>query len=314
MNILEILKSSLENGLIWALLVLGVYISFRVLNIPDMSVEGTFPLGACLAALLIFKGVNPFIATIIAVVGGVAFGIVTGFLHTKLGIPAIVSGIITMTGLWSINLFVLGLSKSFGDTLANLALKNSVFKGLSDLLVETISFGSKATWKYIGRLSIITIFVLFVFFAMYYFFGTTLGMSIRATGMNDKMARAQGINTKKMIIIGLAISNGLIALAGALWAQRTTTSTVDMGRGAIVIGLAAIIIGESIFGKRDFKTSLISVAVGSVIYQILESIAVDLNVVNYLKLVTAIIITFILSLPLIRNQIKKRSVIQRHSS
>lgn len=305
-SIINIIKAALENGLIWGIFVLGVFLSYRVLDIADLGVEGTFPFGACLAALLIYNGVNPLLATLIAVLGGVLVGIITGELHARLKIPAILAGIITMTGLWSINLFVLGLSDKFGATLANLSIKETVFDGLSNLLVNNISFGDVTLWKYLGRLIIVGIFVLIVFEAIYYFFGTTLGMSVRATGINGRMARAQGVNTKRMIILGLAISNALVALAGALLAQRLKTATVDMGRGTIVIGLASIIIGEAIFGKRDFKMSLISVLVGSVIYQMLEAIAVELNVVNYLKLVVAIIITVILTIPLIKPALAKK--------
>ncbi len=306
MEIINILKAALENGLIWGLFVIGVYISYRVLDVADLSVEGTFPFGACLAALLIFNNVNPLLATIIAMLGGVLVGMITGELHARLKIPAILAGIITMTGLWSVNLFVLGLSKGFGDTLANLSIKNTVFKGLSDLLTMNLTFGDVALWKYVSRLVIVLLFVVIVFSALYYFFGTTLGMAIRATGINDRMARAEGINTKRMIILGLAISNGLVALSGALLAQRLSTATVDMGRGTIVIGLASIIIGEALFGKRDFKMSIISVLVGSVVYQLLEAVAVELNVVNYLKLVVAIIITVILTIPLIKPALSKK--------
>lgn len=306
MEIINVLKAALENGLIWGLFVLGVYISYRVLDIADLSVEGTFPFGACLVALLIFHGVSPLQATILSLLGGVLVGVVTGELHARLKIPAILAGIITMTALWSVNLFILGLSKEFGATLANLSIKNTVFKGLSDLLTTNVTFGNITLWKYLGRLIIISIFVIVVFSGLYYFFGTTLGMSVRATGINDHMARAQGINTKRMIILGLAISNGLVALSGALLAQRLATATIDMGRGTIVIGLASIIIGEAIFGRRDFKMSLVSVLVGSFVYQLLEAIAVELNVVNYLKLVVAVIITIILTIPLIKPALSKK--------
>lgn len=306
MDIINILKAALENGLIWGLLVLGVYLSYRVLDIADLGIEGTFPFGACLAALLIFKGMPPLLATICAVIGGVLVGILTGVLHAKLKIPAILAGIITMTGLWSVNLFVLGLSKEFGSTLANLTIKDTVYADFTNLLTTNLTFGSVVLWKYIGRLCIVGIFVAIVFFSIYYFFGTTLGMSIRATGINGRMARAQGINTKNMIILGLAISNALVALSGALLSQRLATATVDMGRGTIVIGLAAIIIGEAIFGKRDFKMSLVSVLVGSIIYQLLEAVAVELQVVNYLKLVVAVIITIILTIPLIKPAVSKK--------
>ena len=306
MDILNILKAALENGLIWGLLVLGVYLSYRVLDLADLGIEGTFPFGACLVALLIYKGVPPLVATFCAVIGGSLVGVLTGVLHAKFKIPAILAGIITMTGLWSINLFILGLSKEFGATLANLTIKDTIFVDFTNLLINNLSFGSVVLWKYIGRLCIVGVSVFISFVGIYYFFGTTLGMSVRATGINGRMARAQGINTKNMIILGLAISNALVALSGALLAQRLSTATVDMGRGTIVIGLAAIIIGEAIFRKRDFKRSLISVLVGSIIYQLLEAVAVELQVDNYLKLVVAIIITVILTIPLITSNVSKK--------
>ncbi len=310
MEIIDIISSALELGLVWGLFVIGVYISYRVLDIADLSVEGTFPLGACVTAILIVNDVNPFLATILAMLCGALFGIITGELHARLKIPAILAGIITMTGLLSINLFVLGLSKSFGETLANLPLSDhqTIFTGLSDILSKGIVQGDpRLFWSlYASRLIIVTIFVLIVFSILYYFFGTTLGMAIRATGINGRMARAEGINTKKMIILGLAISNGLVALSGAILAQTQISANVDMGKGTIVIGLAAIIIGEALFGRRDFKMSIISVLVGSVLYQVLEMIAMKLNVTHYLKLVVAIIITVILTIPLIKPALAKK--------
>ncbi len=300
MFIVEILKSALENGLIWCLLALGVYISYRVLDVADLTVEGTFPFGACLAALLIFVGISPIVATVLAVIGGVLAGIITGLLHTKLKIPAILAGIISMTGLYSINLFVLGLSNGFGKTLANLTFKKTIFSGFTSFLNNLTSNTNTIFWNYFGRVSIIIIIILAVFFLLYWFFGTEIGMGVRATGINQKMARAQGINTGKMIILGLAIANGLVALGGALFAQKMSSANVEMGRGSIVIGLASIIIGEVLFGKRDFLRSTISVIIGSICYQLLKMIAIELEVLDFLNLVIAIIITFILALPLLK--------------
>lgn len=387
MDIGFIIGSGIQNGLIWAILAIGVYITYRILDIADLGVEGTFPLGACVVAILISVGLHPIIATIIAMIAGALFGILTGVLHTKLKIPAILSGIITMTGLFTINMLVLGGFKGTSNMLTidsentiftkalafvnknndNLTLivfafiaivaliclaiilvkfiknivkngfKNNLkvniihivlmsvlslfifvslvivftnvtnlinFEVLNEFLLDTIGTSILATGFIAG------VILLMVFGVCYWFFGTEIGMSLRATGNNKRMAKAQGINTNIMIILGLAISNGLVALCGAVYAQDFGSANIEFGQGTIVIGLATIILGESIFGRQDFKKSLISVIVGSVIYFILEAAAIELNVVNYLKLVRAGLIVFVLVIPLIKKQInnKKRKI------
>lgn len=379
-----IFSSGITSGLIWAILAIGVYITYRILDIADLGVEGTFPLGACVVAILISVGVHPIISTIIAMIAGALFGILTGVLHTKLKIPAILSGIITMTGLFTINMLVLGGFKStpnmleiptentiFTKTLEfvnsqvnNLALLIFIFVfvvctvWLALLLVRfiknVVKNGFKENFKknifyiiiisILGTFALVTfvlsvldltnlinfalvsefisdnigtsilgtafiagIILLCVFGVCYWFFGTEIGMSLRATGNNKNMAKAQGINTNIMIILGLAISNGLVALCGAVYAQDFGSANVQLGQGTIVIGLATIILGESIFGRQDFKKSLISVIVGSIIYFILEAAAIELNVVNYLKLVRACLIVFVLVIPLIKKQISNKN-------
>jgi len=284
-DILYILKDAVEIGLIWSLLTLGIFISFRVLDFADLTAEGTITMGSAIATALILANVPPFLATVIALLGGFAAGAVTGFLHTQLKIPAILAGIISMTGLYSINLRIMG--------------KAAIYLG--DKATIYSFFRSMINAPFISKTLTTFLVVIVIVLIMYWFFGTEIGMSIRATGMNQKMARAQGINTKIMIILGLAISNALIALSGALNAQSAKSANMDIGRGTIVIGLASIIIGEVIFGKRTFKNWLISVILGSIIYQALVGVAIALGLNhNDLKLLQAILIALILSLPLFK--------------
>ncbi len=279
-----ILQDGIELGLIWALMALGIFISFRVLDFADLTAEGTVTLGSAISLSLIVNNVNPVLAVLIALAGGFLAGIITGILHTKLKIPAILAGIITMTGLYTINLRIMGKASIYTDA-------DTIYSFLRSFIDQ--SFYAKAP---------ISLFIIIIFFfILYWFFGTEIGMSIRATGMNQKMARAQGINTHLMIILGLAISNALIALSGALSAQSAKSANMDIGRGTIVIGLASIIIGEFIFGKRSFKNWLISVILGSILYQTLVGVATTLGLdPNDLKLLQSILIALILSLPLIK--------------
>ncbi len=297
----NILISGIEQGLIWAILVIGVYISFRILDIADLSIEGTFPLGACVACILIFNGMNPFIATFIAMISGFIGGLITGLLYTKLKIHPILAGIITMTGLYSINLVILGLGSPTSPILATLTMKNDVFSMTSKLLLKLFSI-EKYIANIISVILVSLIFLLLVASLIYWLFGTEIGMSVRATGSNPAMARAQGINTNKMSIFGLMLGNGLIALSGALFAQDFGASNIESGRGTIVIGLAAIIIGEVIFGKKTFKRSLIAIIIGTIIFFLIKATAIELKVDHYLNLLTAILIAFILALPLIKSK------------
>lgn len=284
-DILYIFKDAIELGLIWGIMSLGIFISFRVLDFADLTSEGTVTLGGAISAALILNNVNPLFATLVALIGGMLAGMVTGLLHTKLKIPGILAGIISMTGLYSINLRIMGKA----------SLYLSDMKTIYTLLRKWLNdpFISKALTSFIV--------VLALFLVIYWFFGTEIGMSIRATGMNQRMSRAQGINTNAMIIIGLAISNGLIAVSGALSVQSVKSSNMDIGKGSIVIGLASIIIGESIFGKKSFKSWLISVILGSIIYQALVGVAIFLGInANDLKLLQAILIAIILAIPLFK--------------
>lgn len=292
---LDLVLSTVSQGLLWAIMALGVFLTFRVLDIADLSVEGTFPLGAAVAATLIDAGHSVWFAMLIALIAGCIGGTVTALLTTKLKIPALLSGILTMIGLYSVNLMIMGKAN------VPLLRAETVFTLTENLfgvssVVATLIVGLVAT-VIVGAI-------------MYWFFGTVLGTAIRATGCNPQMARAQSINTNVMVILGLLISNGLVALSGALVAQSNGFADVGMGTGTIVIGLASVIIGEVLFGTRSFKNWLISVVLGSVVYRAVIAIVLELGMPpNDLKLFTAVLVAIALSLPLIKNKfaIMKRS-------
>ena len=292
---LDLVLSTVSQGLLWAIMALGVFLTFRVLDIADLSVEGTFPLGAAVAATLIDAGHSVWFAMLIALIAGCIGGTVTALLTTKLKIPALLSGILTMIGLYSVNLMIMGKAN------VPLLRAETVFTLTEDL------FGVSSV---VATLIVGLIATTIVGVIMYWFFGTVLGTAIRATGCNPQMARAQGINTNVMVILGLLISNGLVALSGALVAQSNGFADVGMGTGTIVIGLASVIIGEVLFGTRSFKNWLISVVLGSVVYRAVIAIVLELGMPpNDLKLFTAVLVAIALSLPLIKNKfaIMKRS-------
>ncbi len=284
---IDILVPTVAQGLQWALLALGVYITFRVLDIADLSVEGSFPLGAAVAASALVSGYGIFVAFTLAAIAGALAGVVTALLTTRLKIPALLAGILTMIALYSINLHVMGR--------ANIALLrvDTIFSAVCDM-------GLTDAWAnfWVGLAAAILVGV-----TIYWFFGTELGTAIRATGCNDQMARAQGVNTDSMIILGLLISNALVALSGALVAQSNGFADVGMGVGTIVIGLASVIIGEVLFGSRSFKNCLISVILGSIVYRLVIALVLQLGMPpNDLKLFTAILVGLALSLPLIKGK------------
>ena len=292
---LDLVLSTVSQGLLWAIMALGVFLTFRVLDIADLSVEGTFPLGAAVAATLIDAGHSVWFAMLIALIAGCIGGTVTALLTTKLKIPALLSGILTMIGLYSVNLMIMGKAN------VPLLRAETVFTLTEDLF----GVSSVVATLIVGLIATTVVGVI-----MYWFFGTVLGTAIRATGCNPQMARAQGINTNVMVILGLLISNGLVALSGALVAQSNGFADVGMGPGTIVIGLASVIIGEVLFGTRSFKNWLISVVLGSVVYRAVIAIVLELGMPpNDLKLFTAVLVAIALSLPLIKNKfaIMKRS-------
>ena len=290
----DLVISTVAQGLMWSMLAIGVFLSFRVLDVPDMTCEGSFPLGAAIAASLISVGASPLWAVLGAMAGGILAGSVTGVLYTKLKIPAILSGILTMIALYSINLHVMGK--------ANISLlrADTIFS-----LIAGIFHVSPSVASFI----VPTLFILIIAAFIYWFFGTELGMCIRATGDNPQMVRAQGVDTDSMIILGLCLSNGLIGLCGAVVAQNNGFADVGMGIGTIVIGLASVIIGEVILGADSFSSSLMAVILGSVIYRIVIAVVLYLGMPpNDLKLFTAIIVMIALALPLIKDKVRMGKV------
>lgn len=284
----DLIISTVSQGLLWAIMALGVFLTFRVLDIADLSVEGTFPLGAAVAATLIDAGHSVWLAMLMAIIAGAIGGTVTELLTTKLKIPALLAGILTMIGLYSVNLMVMGKAN------VPLLRADTVFTMTMD------AFGVSQT---VATLIVGIVATAAVGFVMYWFFGTVLGTAIRATGCNAQMARAQGVNTDIMVILGLLISNALVALSGALVAQSNGFADVGMGTGTIVIGLASVIIGEVLFGTRSFKNWLISVVLGSIIYRIVIAVVLELGMPpNDLKLFTAVLVAIALSLPLVKGK------------
>ena len=293
-----------SEGLYWAVLALGLYISYRLLDFADLTCEGSLTLGASMAALTIYKGGNAFLAVLFAFCAGALAGTVTGLLHTKLKIPSILAGILTMTSLYSINIRVMSAASGSNGT-SNLSLLNFSDKTLYNFLKSLTGMNKKATALVFGAVFVIAIIVI-----MYWFFGTEIGCAIRATGNNEKMCRAQGINTDNMKILGLALANGLIAVSGALNCQYNNSADAQMGVGSIVIGLASIIIGEAIFGRiNHFFFRLVGVAVGAVIYRIVYAFIFNYNRLNNIiwssdvKLMTAIVV--IVALVIISSKGKK---------
>ena len=311
----NIIIGAIALGLLWGIFTLGVHLTYRILDIADLSVEGTVTTGGATAAVLITSGVNPWLASLAALGAGLIGGLVTGLLHTKLKIPALLAGILTMTACYSINLRIMGK--------ANIALPSSgsqkvetVFTPLNELFISLVGDydkGDSMAWLYdilvsknFSTMLIGLVVVIVISIISYWFFGTELGSAIRATGNNKKMVRAQGISTSFMIIICLMLSNGLVAFAGALIAQYQAYSDIQMGIGSIVIGLASLIIGEVLVGTKSFKRNLIALAVGAVVYRIIIALVMKAGMeANDLKLFTAITVTFCLSLPLIQKAVNK---------
>lgn len=285
------LPASVAQGLFWGIMALGVYITFRILDIADLTVDGTFATGGAVSAVLIMKGVNPWLTVLVALVAGLLAGAVTGWLHTLFGIPAILAGILTQYALYSINLAIM-------DFKANTAISSTT----PGLVISGLNVNESIL---VCGLIVIALVAL-----MYWFFGTELGSSLRATGCNPEMSKAQGININWMKVLGLAISNGLVAVAGALSSQYSGFADVNAGRGSIVIGLAAVIIGEvlgeAILGKKlNFAGHLAFVVIGTIIYYIVYTLVLWLKMnPNMMKLFTAIIVALFLAVPYLRSRAK----------
>lgn len=291
------LPGACAQGLIWGIMAIGVYITYKILDLADLTVDGTMCTGGAVFVMMMLSGYPLPLSLFCAFLAGMLAGLVTGLFHTVMGIPAILAGILTQLGLYSVNLRVMGGKANQAINANNYALLVSLRN------IRGVPF-------YKNVIFVVAIFVILIIALLYWFFGTELGCSIRATGSNPNMSRAQGINTDKNKLIGLMLSNGLVALSGALLAQYQGFVDVNMGRGAIVIGLAAVIIGEVIFGKiaRNFAASLAAVALGAVVYYVVIQFVLWLGLnPNDLKLLSALVVAVFLAIPYLKNKYFRKS-------
>lgn len=280
MGWLNSMPGAIAQGMIWGIMAIGVYITYRILDLADLTVDGSMVTGMAVCAMLMASGWNVWPAMLVATIAGMATGLVTGIFHTIMGIPAILAGILTQLILWSVNLKIMGK--------ANQALPARNF----DVLITQL-------YKY-EALIILAVFCVVLIFILYWFFGTKYGASVRATGCNEKMARAQGINTDVNKVFGFILSNGIVALSGALLAQYSGKADINDGRGAIVIGLAAVIIGEVIVSKlpQNFIVRLLGVVIGGVVYYIVYQTVIFLGLdTDLLKMLSAIVVAVFLAVP-----------------
>lgn len=294
MGLFSALPGAVAQGLIWGIMAIGVYITFKILDIADLTVDGSICTGAIVCAMLMVNGVPVWLALIAATVAGLLAGMITGLLHILLGIPAILSGILTQLVLWSVNLKIMGKAnqplpaRNYAVLLSQMNIPNALI--------------------------ILAIFTVVLIALLYLFFGTELGASIRATGINPAMSRAQGINTDITKLIGLALSNGLVALSGALLCQYQGYADINMGKGAVVIGLAAVVIGEAIISKlpQNFAIRLTGVAIGAVIYYIVYQVIIFLGLdTDLLKMLSAVVVAIFLGTPYVKRKIASRRGIKK---
>ena len=285
LSLLNAMPGAITQGMLWGIMAIGVYITYRILDVADLTVDGSFGTGGAVCVMCLLSGQNVWVSLLMALLAGLLSGFVTGVLHTFMGIPAILAGILTQLSLYSINLKIMGK--------ANQAINVDKY----NLLISLRWVKEFALHNPIVMIIIVTAVLIGI---LYWFFGTELGCAIRATGSNPAMSRAQGINTNFNIVLGLAVSNGLVALSGALLSQYQGFADVGMGRGAIVIGLAAVIIGEALFSRifHNFALKMVSVSLGAIIYYIVIQLVLTLGFdANLLKLLSASVVAVFLAVP-----------------
>ena len=293
------LQSGVAQGVLWGIMVLGVYITYKLLDIPDLTADGSFTLGGCVTTVAILAGIDPILATLMGLGAGFLAGAVTGILHTVFEIPAILAGILTQIGLWSVNLRIMG-----GKANNPLLKADSTISFFTDALGVTQSQASLL----LGVLLVIAVILI-----LYWFFGTEIGSALRATGDNEDMIRALGVNTGHTKLLALALSNALIGLSGAMVAQMQKYADINMGRGAIVIGLAAIVIGEVLLGRaKNFGVKLFSAVLGSIVYFIIQALVLRFGMdANDMKLLSAIMVAVALAIPVaMRRYRTKKSYVE----
>ena len=286
MSLMTALQGAAAQGLIWGIMAIGVYITFRILDIADLTVDGTLCTGGAVCIMMMLSGHNVWVSMLAATGAGLLAGLATGIFHTFMGIPAILAGILTQLSLYSVNLKIMGK--------ANQAINVDKF----NLLVSLRRVKGVVLTQ--NTLFIVAIMIVILIAVLYWFFGTELGCSLRATGCNPSMSRAQGINTDRNKVLGLMLSNGLVALSGALLTQYQGFADINMGRGSIVIGLAAVIIGEAIFSRifRNFALKLLSVVFGSILYYLVLQIVIWMGIdTDLLKMLSALVVAFFLAFP-----------------
>ena len=286
MSLITALPGATAQGLIWGIMAIGVYITFRILDIADLTVDGTLCTGGAVCIMMMLSGHNVWVSMLAATGAGLLAGLATGIFHTFMGIPAILAGILTQLSLYSVNLKIMGK--------ANQAINVDKF----NLLVSLRRVKGVALTQ--NTLFIVAIMIIILIAVLYWFFGTELGCSLRATGCNPSMSRAQGINTDRNKVLGLMLSNGLVALSGALLTQYQGFADINMGRGSIVIGLAAVIIGEAIFSRifRNFALKLLSVVFGSILYYLVLQIVIWMGIdTDLLKMLSALVVALFLAFP-----------------
>ena len=303
------LPGAVAQGLIWGIMAIGVYITFKILDVADLTVDGTMCTGGAVCVVMMLSGQNVWVSILCAVLAGLIAGLATGLFNVCMGIPAILAGILTQIGLWSVNYMIIGS--------ANQVIRSNKY----DVLVASKYVKHVPFFK--NSITVSAIFVIVIIALLYWVFGTALGCSLRATGSNSKMSRAQGINTNRNVVLGLMISNGLVALSSALLSQYQGFVDINMGRGAIVIGLAAVIIGTVIFERifKNFALKLLSVASGAVIYYVVLTIVIWMGIdTNLLKLLQALVVAVFLALPYWKKvympaimSMKKRKAIRMHN-
>lgn len=286
MNLINALPGAAAQGLIWGIMAIGVYLTFRILDISDLTVDGTMCTGGAVCIVCMLNGCNVWVAMLAATGAGMLAGLVTGLFHTFMGIPAILAGILTQLSLYSVNLKIMGK--------ANQAINVDKYNLLVSLrYIKNVPFTQ-------NTILIVAVIIVILIAVLYWFFGTELGCSLRATGCNPNMSRAQGINTSRNKVLALMLANGLVAFSSALLAQYQGFADVNMGRGAIVIGLAAVIIGEAVFGKifRNFALRLTGVVLGSILYYLVLQTVIWMGIdTDLLKLLSALVVAVFLAFP-----------------
>lgn len=298
-SLLAAIPGAISQGVLWGIMALGVYTTYRILNISDLTVDGSFATGGCVAAVALVNGLNPIVSLLLALIAGLLAGAITGFLHTKCEIPAILASILTQLGLYSINLRIMGRS-------------NTPLLKIDTLFTQVKEFTSLSSQN--SAIVIGVLLVILLVWVMYWFYGTEIGSAIRATGNNERMVESLGVNTKTTKMLGFMIANGLVALSGALIAQSQGYADVKQGTGAIVIGLASIIIGEVVFGKRrNFMVRLSTIVVGSVLYRIVVAVVLQMGLsTDDLKLLTAVLVAIALTIPVMLEKQQQKSRYKAH--